>query len=1022
MSVTAPSPPTGKPSAEHRRHSAASHRAPATGRRRPVRRAGDVLRGLGAAGALVTLLAGPPVLLWQLAPVLVPTSIPDAGDFVAALTTPDDGTLFLRALALVAGGAWLSFAGAVALEALAALRGWRLPLLPLLGVQQRIAGGLVAAVAVLFVAPAAVAAPPVMTAAAAPPPSPATSPESRETPQTPPLTVQVAVHRGDTLWGIAAHHLGDGALYPELVDATRDVIQPDGRHLQDADQIYPGWIVVVPSGSPVTTPRPPGAEAGAEGSTETPGASASPARDEVQKPDVGSVGPVAPPAQVLNTATSPSPRSVTTEQGVAAGDSGDDAVDDAAATDLWALGMGVALSGLTAAGIAGLIRRRRQRQQRHRRQGQRLPTAPPSAQTVQRQVHAAQDPLSVAQLDEVLRALSGRCHRDGSDLPDVRSIRLTGGRIELQLVAPARPTPPFTATDENDSLWHLDRHVALDTPGPGSDDPTPFPTLVVLGRDLDGGLVLVDLEAVGELCVASARGGSADEVEAVLSAIVVDLATSPWGAEADVVVTGSLSGLVTTLGVPHVEHTDDVDGLLAQVERWADDLHRAVTLVPQARPAAGRASGDCGDALRPRVLVIGSTLRADQSARLARLTTGSTFLPLAVVSTSAITTTAWTLAVEENPELALLQPLGLRLSPQYLSGEARQVLATAVRTATDMNPSPPQLPAEASDVMSAGDEAQERLITPAPVGSSADSAAPVAQTSHDEASSVDRVAPLEDVTAEDVGTSRTAEDCSDRTTAPPPRVLVLGPVEVQGPRPGSAPSNNLSTMTELVALLALYPNSQPHLVDGLLWPGERVPRTRRNQLISRTRAWLGSDADGARYLPLATSEGYQLAPAVRSDWDDFRDLVGDDPPSVATGRLVEALELVRGQPFAGVHPYRYAWADVPKQSMIELIVDVAVEVAERALGDGDAALARRAAAIGLQAEPGSEQLWRAAMRAEHLAGNRRALEALAQRFTGLAEELGDDLEEETHELISRLLPRTARDHDDLSEGSRHVSS
>lgn len=252
-------------------------------------------------------------------------------------------------------------------------------------------------------------------------------------------------------------------------------------------------------------------------------------------------------------------------------------------------------------------------------------------------------------------------------------------------------------------------------------------------------------------------------------------------------------------------------------------------------------------------------------------------------------------------------------------------------------------------------------------------------------------------------------------------MAVLGPVEIQGPEPGAAPSNNLSTMTELVALLSLHPNSQAHLVDSLLWPGERVHRNRRNQLISRTRAWLGSDADGARYLPLAATGGYRLAPSVRSDWDDFRDLVGGDPTSAPTDRLVAALGLVRGQPFAGVHPHRYAWADVPKQSMIELIVDVAIEVAERALDAGDASQARRAAAMGLQAEPGSEQLWRAALRAEHLAGNLDAVDALVRRFTALAEELGDDLDPETHELITRLLPRTPRDRRVSSEGSRHAS-
>nr|WP_222437326.1 hypothetical protein [Quadrisphaera sp. RL12-1S] len=39
-------------------------------------------------------------------------------------------------------------------------------------------------------------------------------------------------------------------------------------------------------------------------------------------------------------------------------------------------------------------------------------------------------------------------------------------------------------------------------------------------------------------------------------------------------------------------------------------------------------------------------------------------------------------------------------------------------------------------------------------------------------------------------------------------------------------------------------------------------------------------------------------------WDGFRDLVSGDPSSVATGQLLDALNLVRGQPSVGVHPNR----------------------------------------------------------------------------------------------------------------------
>jgi hypothetical protein len=94
--------------------------------------------------------------------------------------------------------------------------------------------------------------------------------------------------------------------------------------------------------------------------------------------------------------------------------------------------------------------------------------------------------------------------------------------------------------------------------------------------------------------------------------------------------------------------------------------------------------------------------------------------------------------------------------------------------------------------------------------------------------------------------------------------------------------------------------------------------------------------------------------------------------------------------------------------MISAIVDVAHELARRALLDGNAPLARRAAAAGLQADPGAELLWRDALKAEWLAGDRAGLTDTADRLSALADELGDDLETETVELLNELLGRPSR--------------
>ena len=84
-----------------------------------------------------------------------------------------------------------------------------------------------------------------------------------------------AVVRGDTLWEIAGDELGDPTRYPEIAEANRGDLQPDGRHLTDADLILPGWVLEIP-GTAVSEARSEvdGPEAGPGRRATTPDASA----------------------------------------------------------------------------------------------------------------------------------------------------------------------------------------------------------------------------------------------------------------------------------------------------------------------------------------------------------------------------------------------------------------------------------------------------------------------------------------------------------------------------------------------------------------------------------------------------------------------------------------------------------------------------------------------------------------------------------------------------------------------------
>ena len=244
-------------------------------------------------------------------------------------------------------------------------------------------------------------------------------------------------------------------------------------------------------------------------------------------------------------------------------------------------------------------------------------------------------------------------------------------------------------------------------------------------------------------------------------------------------------------------------------------------------------------------------------------------------------------------------------------------------------------------------------------------------------------------------------------------MLLLGPVEVVRADDAAIPGR-VRRATELAAYLVLHPGASRHELDEVLWPGRRVGRSTRNPFISRTRQWLGRTPDGHAHLPLVGDEAaYRLLPVVGCDWHDFvrHALAGLATEPVDSAELTAALQLVRGRPFQGIDPSSYAWAEPDVQDIVSTVVDVAHVLAGRALEDGDAPAAARAAARGLLAEPGSETLHRDAIRAALLRGDRTDVERAVERMHAAFEALDlddDDLMPETRSLINELVPsRTA---------------
>ena len=595
-------------------------------------------------------------------------------------------------------------------------------------------------------------------------------------------------------------------------------------------------------------------------------------------------------------------------------------------------------------------------------------------------------------------------------------MRLLPERLELHLAAPSCPVAPFTAAGPDDTVWTSTAESVGSVEAEGTTSTAPYPSLVAVGHDLDGAQILIDLKTTGGLLLrdrgADAGGtGGGIGTSSVLSALVVELATSTWGQSLDVVCIGLECSLVAALDVDGLRSVTDGTQVVRELAAWSREASVGLAAEDPGEHNTRIRGADLDDQLRPRVVVVGpqSANPAPLLSALHGLRTASPDLPLVVISAvqtdssgSGQAGSGWTMDVDPATSLGRLSPSGLTIRPHHLPPELQEHLIQSL--------------AAAGAPLVRSDEGDARTPMPAQRDDVLERPATDTSKSDDESR---RVEPSHEVPwPEDAETDATAA----RAQVPPPAEVahatghiaehptlnLLGRVELVGARGHMTGDGHESRMLEVLAFLALHPSRERFLLEEAMWPGQRVPDARRQQLISRARRWLGTTPDGEPYLPNVYPHGYALHPGVHTDWRQFQTLVGGPAERASTESLRAALQLVHGQPFAGTDPRRYGWADTDRQEMICAIVDVAHELTVRFLDSGDALNARWAVTVGLRVEPGSELLWRDALRAERLAGNREGLLALAERFELLSEELGGDMEPETEALLAELLPVTPR--------------
>lgn len=542
------------------------------------------LQGLAALLSLVALMVGLPAALVATVGNPLPGSIPTLGQWWQALTAPDDGTLALTVIGLLGWLVWAYLAVLILLETVARLRGRTAPMLPGWHAPQLGIRRLVATAALVLVTAPLLGTP---TASAEPSPTP---PAATATTQTAAGTSAVAtpagtgvrvhvVTEGESLSSIAADELHDADRWPELAQASRRTVQPDGAHLTDPNIIHPGWRITIPAGTTQpqterqartvvvrdgdtlaqlaqahlgdperwpeiyqasrTTPQPDGARLTdpdiiLPGWTLTiPGQTAS---EPEKKPQVASRTPKPTDTPRTTPSQTPTPApasSSSTTPSTASTHSSAPAYETTLTSDEVEAHDGVSASwlltglasggGLLAASALVVLRRRRVVQASHRRPGRQITLPPPELAPVEQTLVAAGAPVTVdlANLDAHLRHLAADALGTGRQVPHVAAVRVTTDQIEVHL-AEATDTMPsaWTATDDSGRSWATPLH-----PSRGAiDAPAPYPLLVTAGTDHEQAVWLVNLEQLGVLHLT----GDADYAHDFARYAAAEIAVNPW--------------------------------------------------------------------------------------------------------------------------------------------------------------------------------------------------------------------------------------------------------------------------------------------------------------------------------------------------------------------------------------------------------------------------------------------------------------------------------------------------------------
>ena len=437
-------------------------------------------------------------------------------------------------------------------------------------------------------------------------------------------STKITVQSGDTLWGLAAHHLDDPEKWIDIFNSNQDIIQ-------NPNEIIPGWELQLPVQNPrIEIPL------FIEPLTEPP--------VELTDHTV--------PVMAYTTARPTAVASVTSTS------------EDGETTPNTQTMFTVGGLGLFASSLGWALARLR-RVQRRRLPNERMP-ASPTRESVQleKQLQATSDPESALFLDASLRVMSSRVA--GHTPPDVVGAILDSDTVSVLLGTPADPPYGFNASEDK-MIWTLSNseeleHLLLEAEGV----PAPLPTLIAIGKK-SGNEFLLNLEHMNALSLQ----GDPEATKNLCAALAIQLASSHFADDLTVMCVGFGQDLSV---FERVEYLPDVN---SAIERIAHEQRQNRALLGNRHSSrADTRIGNSGDHWHPVIALVPSRLTEEEAHRLLEVCSSSVCIVAHELSGAT-----WSGRFDEHG--LLVEPIDLRLEAHGLSSAAVAAVAELATIAKD---------------------------------------------------------------------------------------------------------------------------------------------------------------------------------------------------------------------------------------------------------------------------------------------------------------------------------------------------